>query len=48
MAALDNDDLNSIKGPAEVNLDEKLDENLSYLPTKDKFFTKMDKARENQ
>jgi hypothetical protein len=39
MATLDNDDLKAIKGLIEVTfeekLGEKLDEKLSYLPTKD-------------
>lgn len=46
MATLDNDDLKAIKGLIEVTfeekLGEKLDEKLSYLPTKDEFYTKMD------
>jgi hypothetical protein len=48
MATLDNDDLNAIKGLIEASFDEKLDgkldEKLSYLPTKDEFYTRMDEV----
>jgi hypothetical protein len=49
MATLDNDDLKAIKGLIEVTIDEAFDdkglvtkEDLSHLPNKDEFYTKMD------
>lgn len=44
MATLDNDDLKAMKDLIEVAVDEKLDENLKYLPTKDEFYGKMDEV----
>jgi hypothetical protein len=48
MAKLDNDDLNAIKNMIDVafleKLDEKLDEKLMYLPTKDELYSTMDKV----
>ena len=50
MAKLDSDDLKAIKGLMEVTIDEVIEkklvtkEDLSLLPTKDEFFTKMDEV----
>jgi hypothetical protein len=50
MATLDNDDLKAIKNLMEVTIDETIEEklvakeDLSLLPTKDEFFTKMDEV----
>ena len=51
MATLDNDDLKAIKNLMEVTIDEAIDskglvtkENVSHLPTKDEFYTKMDEV----
>jgi hypothetical protein len=48
MATLDNDDIKAIKTLIEVAFDEqfeeRLDEKLSHLPTKDEFYTKMDEV----
>jgi predicted nuclease with TOPRIM domain len=48
MAILGDDDLKAIKNLIEVTVDEKLDEKLdaklSYLPTKDEFYGKMDEV----
>ena len=51
MATLDNDDLKAIKGLIEVTIDEAIDakglvtkEDISHLPTKDEFYTKMDEV----
>ena len=51
MARLDSDDLNAIKELMEVTIDEVIEkklvtkEDLSLLPTKDEFFTKMDEVK---
>jgi hypothetical protein len=50
MATLDNDDLKAIKNLMEVTIDEAVEEklvtkdDLSHLPTKDEFYTKMDEV----
>jgi hypothetical protein len=51
MATLDNDDLKAIKGLIEVTVDEVIEakglvtkEDISHLPTKDEFYTKMDEV----
>ena len=47
MAKLDSDDLKAIKGLIEVTIDEKelvTKSDISHLPTKDEFYTKMDKV----
>jgi hypothetical protein len=47
MAKLDADDLKAIKGLIEVTIDEKelvTKSDISHLPTKDEFFTKMDEV----
>jgi hypothetical protein len=50
MAKLDSDDLKAIKGLIEVTLDEATEtklvtkEDISHLPTKDEFYTKMDEV----
>ena len=50
MATLDNDDLKAINGLIEVTIDEAIEtklvtkEDLSLLPTKDEFYTKMDEV----
>ena len=48
MATLDNDDIKAIKTLIEVTFDEQLDERLneklSHLPTKDEFYGKMDEV----
>jgi hypothetical protein len=50
MATLDNDDLKAIKGLITVAIDEAIEEKLvtkddiSHLPTKDEFYTKMDEV----
>lgn len=48
MATLDHDDLEAIKSLIEVTfderLDEKLDEKLAHLPSKDEFYSRMDKV----
>jgi hypothetical protein len=50
MATLDKDDLKAIEGVMQVTLDEAIEEKLvtkddvSHLPTKDEFYTKMDEV----
>jgi predicted nuclease with TOPRIM domain len=48
MAKLDNENLMAIKDLIELTIeekfDERLDEKLSHLPTKDEFYTKMDEV----
>jgi hypothetical protein len=51
MATLDKDDLKAIKGLIEVTVDEVIEakglvtkEDISHLPTKDEFYTKMDEV----
>ena len=47
MATLDNDDLKSLKDLIEVTIDEKelvTKNDISHLPTKEEFFTKMDEV----
>jgi len=51
MATLDNDDLKALKGLIEVTLDDVIEtkglvtkEDISHLPTKDEFYTKMDEV----
>ena len=50
MATLDNEDLKAIKNLMEVTIDEAVEEKLvtksdiSHLPTKDEFYTKMDEV----
>ena len=50
MATLDNDDLKAISQLIKVNIDEAIEEKLvtkddiSHLPTKDEFYTKMDEV----
>jgi hypothetical protein len=47
MATLDNDDLKAIKALIEVTIDEKeliTKSDISHLPTKDEFYTKMDEV----
>jgi hypothetical protein len=50
MATLDNEDLKAIKNLMEVTIDEAIEEklvtkqDLSHLPTKDEFYTKMDEV----
>lgn len=50
MAKLDSDDLKAIKGLMEVTIDEVIEtklvtkEDISLLPTKDEFYTKMDEV----
>jgi hypothetical protein len=51
MATLDNDDLKAIKGLMEVSIDEAIEtkglvtkEDISHLPTKDEFYTRMDEV----
>jgi len=50
MATLDNDDLKAIKNLMEVTIDEAVEEKLvtkediSHLPTKDEFYSKMDEV----
>ena len=50
MAKLDSDDIKAIKGLIEVTIDEAIEtklvtkEDLSLLPTKDEFYTKMDEV----
>jgi hypothetical protein len=51
MAKLDSDDLKAIKGLIEVTVDEVIEakglvtkEDISHLPTKDEFYTKMDEV----
>jgi hypothetical protein len=50
MATLDNDDLKAIKNLMQVTIDEAVEEklvtkeDLSHLPTKDEFYTKMDEV----
>ena len=43
IATLDSDDLKAIKNLIEVTFDEKLDEKLSHLPTKDEFYEETSK-----
>ncbi len=51
MATLDNEDLKAIKGLIEVTVEEVVDSkglvtkaDISHLPTKDEFYTKMDEV----
>jgi len=47
MATLDNDDFKAIKALIEVTIDEKelvTKSDISHLPTKDEFYTKMDEV----
>ena len=44
MATLDDQDLKAIQDLIDVTLDEKLDEKISHLPTKDEFYVKMDEV----
>jgi len=51
MATLDNDDLKAIAGLIKVTVDEVIEtkglvtrEDISHLPTKDEFYTKMDEV----
>ncbi len=50
MATLDNDDLKAIQGLMEVTIDEAIEaklvtkEDISHLPTKDEFYSKMDEV----
>ena len=51
MATLDNDDLNAIKQLIEVTIDDAIEtkglvtkEDISHLPSKDEFYTKMDEV----
>ena len=51
MATLDNDDFKAIKGLMQVTIEEVIEtkglvtkEDISHLPTKDEFYTKMDEV----
>ena len=51
MATLDNDDLNAIKQLIEITIDDAIEtkglvtkEDISHLPSKDEFYTKMDEV----